>query len=87
MVEFWKNLPTVWKWVASVVGAAFAAYLHFGVYWPAEPQVEPGAPIAKESSPVSPFSIKNPSVLFGIVDAQLTCYLNAVTLEAGDEKG
>jgi hypothetical protein len=66
---------------------AYAAYAHFGPYWPTAPDIEPGTAGSLESSPASPFLIINKSILFTIKDAKFTCYLKAAEYKIGDEKG
>jgi hypothetical protein len=73
--------------VALAFGAGWGLYAKFGAYWPTEPAIAPSAAGAAESSPVSPFAVKNDSVLFPMEGVKFTCFLNAALFKIGDEKG
>jgi hypothetical protein len=51
----------------------------FGPFWPLDPEIHPQN--APEASLRLPFTIKNNSVLFGIVDAKMSCGVDLAILE------
>jgi hypothetical protein len=86
-----------WRWMRAtyavfvfligIGGAGWGLYAKIGPYWPTEPEITPGAAGSPESSPVSPFLVKNNGVVFSMEDVRFTCFLNGALFKIGDEKG
>jgi hypothetical protein len=72
---------------AALFAMAWGGYAKFGAYWPTEPAIAPSTTGSAESSPVSPFAIKNDSDIFTIKDARFTCSVDRTLFKIGDEKG
>ena len=73
--------------VAALFAVGWGGYAKFGAYWPTEPTIAPSTAGSAETCAVSPFDVKNDSVVFSIKEARLTCTLNKALFKLGDEKG